>query len=250
MELLDWGGASSLKRKMERGISNGPPVPGRKGSASPWCISKWGNRTMLQWRHVGLLMEGLGDHTGSQTQPSIQRNTFQLPASAIMLGTDWIWVCISHSSTCFGFDHLTSDPESLASGSSFLLINFPSNQCAAGPQPSLHAVGMTHLPARCFNLVPPELKSLFWKTEPSVTFASQVDKLSLFLSFLLFDGPPSGLLLWIFIMLALFSLLLSLLSFCFLHSSHWRQWAVQRPEFPSPLPARQPPSNSNLRSGP
>lgn len=44
-----------------------------------------------------------------------------------------------------------------------------------------HAVGMTHLTARCFNLGPLELKPLFGKTKPYVTCASQVDKLSLFL---------------------------------------------------------------------
>lgn len=164
-----------------------------------------------------------------------------------MLGNDCVWVCISHSFTCLGLNPLTSAPDSLASGFPFLLTNFPSNQRA---------------PSNCMPL---EWRLLLLAALTSFHLNSNLSlgKLNLmsplratlinwvcFFSFLLFDVPPSGLLFWIFITLALFSLLLSLFSFCFLHSSHWRQWAVQRPELPSPLPARQPPSNSNLRSGP
>lgn len=46
------------------------------------------------------------DYTGSQSQPSIQRNRFRLPASAIMPGSDCIWACICNPLTCLGCRHL------------------------------------------------------------------------------------------------------------------------------------------------
>lgn len=131
--IVGLGGASvePWKRQVERG----PKVPGRKGSDSTGYIVQWGSRSIcFKCRHFALLRGGTG---WSHRLPDIAFHSEKsTPASAIVPGSDCIWACISRPFTCLGFNHLTPDPESLASDLPWLLMYFPSNQFAARSQPS------------------------------------------------------------------------------------------------------------------
>lgn len=177
-----------MKRKMERGVS-GPTVPGRKGSnpsggfqseetehnaaMKASCVAKGKDWATTRLPRLSLPFKEI--HSNHQPLPSC-------------LGC--IWVCISQSFTCLGFNHLTTGPKSLASAFPFLLTNFPSDPRAACSQPptTRHWNDASY----CRLLEPCYLNSR--KTKPCITFASQVDKLSLFLLFLFFNVPPPRLL--------------------------------------------------------
>lgn len=85
-----------------------------------------------------------------------------------------------------------ADRESAASDLPSLQMYWPLMHLLQAHSLQPHAIGMMHLTAGCLEPRSPELNSLLWEAKPGITFASQVDKLSLFLWFLLSDVPLSS----------------------------------------------------------
>lgn len=191
--------------------------------------------------------------------PSLSHWGFREIPSSFKPAIAWKWfhlVLPSSSCAVLGYhsSDMTSDPRLLARDFAFLSPGLLLAQAPAACPVMMHPAIYYLL---SFTRFYRNSHLSFGKINLNHTCASWAENLSLFLLFSPFKTFVGGgrecsasVLSWVLIMLAWFTFLLSFFSFCFLHSSHWRQWAIQRPELPSPLPARQPPSYSNLRSGP
>lgn len=165
--------------------TNSPRVSDRRG-LTPSEIDRFQSKANRNIRCNESILHCEGKDRVTTEAPSLSLKLRETHSSGQPLPSclEGAGACTSHPPTCLGLKHPTPGP---GPSSHTLTI---SSVCRVHGLRCMPLECCCILTAGCFDLVLPERQSPPWKTKPEATFASQVDKLSLFPLFCRSDTAP------------------------------------------------------------